>query len=113
MTYTTASPDEIEPRTPEGFDARTWFLKDTLDTDHIGFTILELDPNQNAPEHSHEEQEEIYYVEDGAVDVDVNGDSVSLAEGEVIKLDPDDTRQVKNKDEASRLVLVGAPRDAQ
>lgn len=113
MTYTTANPDEIEPRTPENFGASTWFLKETLDTDHIGFTILELDANENAPEHSHEEQEEIYYVEDGAVDVNVNGNSVSLAEGEVIKLDPEDTRQVRNRDRASRLVLVGAPRDAQ
>jgi quercetin dioxygenase-like cupin family protein len=113
MTYTTANPEEIDPQTPDGFDPRAWFLKDTLDTDHIGFTVLELDANENAPEHSHEEQEEIYYVVDGAVDVDVDGDSVSLTEGEVIKLDPEDTRQVRNRDRASRLVLVGAPRDAQ
>lgn len=113
MPYTKANPDEIDPREPESFDARTWFLKDALDTDRIGFTILELDPNENAPEHSHDEQEEIYYVEDGAVDVVVNGESVSLSEGEVIKLDAEDTRQVRNRDRASRLVLVGAPRDAE
>lgn len=113
MTYTKASPEEIDPRIPETFGGRTWFLKDSLDTDHIGFTILELEPNENAPEHSHDEQEEIYYVESGAVDVNVNGESVSLAEGEVIKLDAEDTRQVRNRDEPSRLVLVGAPRDAE
>jgi mannose-6-phosphate isomerase-like protein (cupin superfamily) len=113
MTHKKANSDEIDPREPESFGGRTWFLKDALDTDHIGFTILELDPNENAPEHSHDEQEEIYYVEDGAVDVVVNGESVSLSEGEVIKLDAEDTRQVRNRDRASRLVLVGAPRDAE
>lgn len=113
MTYTKVTPDEIDPRESETFDGRIWFLKDSLDTDHIGFSILEIDPNEDAPEHSHDEQEEIYYVESGAVDVDVNGESVSLAEGEAIKLDAEDTRQVRNRDEPSRLVLVGAPRDAE
>lgn len=89
-----------------------WFLKDALDTDELGFTVLELEPGVSGKEHSHEGQEEVYYVVEGGVAVDVEDETVALDEGEALRIDPADTRQIVNGDEPSRLVLVSAPRDA-
>lgn len=115
MAHTKLSLNDVDPMIPEehgqDFDGKWWFLKDSLNTTNLGFTILEMDPEENGPEHEHEDQEEIYYVEHGSVEVNVNGETESLTEGEVLKLDAEDTRQITNGDEASRLVLVGAPRD--
>lgn len=110
MSYDTSTPDDVESQIPED-QGGMWFLKDALDTDRLGFTILELDPGAANMEHSHDEQEEIYYVERGAVNVQLEDEVVSLAEGEAIRIDPDETRQIVNQDSQSRLILVGAPRD--
>lgn len=108
MTYQKANITDVDSKVPEGTGGM-WFLKDALDSSKIGFTILELNPNETSNEHDHDEQEEIYYVESGSVDVTVNGDTVTLNEGEVIRIDPEDTRQIQNRNEPSRLILVGAP----
>jgi len=89
-----------------------WFLKDPLDTAELGFTVLDLEPGASGKEHSHEGQEEVYYVVEGGVTVEVEGESVPLDEEEALRIDPEDTRTIVNGDDRSRLVLVGAPRDA-
>lgn len=49
-------------------------------------------------------------MESGAVDVTVGGETVTLEPGEVLRVDAAETRQIRNRDAPSRLVLVGAPR---
>jgi len=111
MGYQTASPEDVDSVLPDDAGGM-WFLKDALGTEEIGFTILELEPGVSGKEHSHGGQEEVYYVVEGGVTVEIGDETVSLAENEAIRIDPDDSRQIVNGDERSRLVLVGAPRSA-
>jgi len=111
MGYQTASTDEIESVVPEEHGGM-WFLKDTLGTDAIGVTILELEPGGKGKEHDHgsDGQEEVYVCVDGQIDVEFDDATVTLAENEAVRVDPEETRQLHNRgDERARLVLVGGP----
>ncbi|MFB6135341.1 MAG: cupin domain-containing protein [Halobacteriaceae archaeon] len=112
MPFQKASPADAESVLPDEA-GHMWFLKDALGTEHVAFTVLELEPNVDGKRHDHRDQEEVYYVEDGAVDVDFGDRTVTLEEGEALRVDPEEERQLRNRDAYSRLVLVGAPRDAE
>lgn len=111
MGYDTAVKTDPESVVPEEFGGM-WFLKDELDTEYLGFTILELEPGGKGKEHDETDsgQEEIYYVVDGRVEIELADDTVTLATDEAIRLDPEETRQIHNPgDERAKLVLVGGP----
>ena len=94
-----------------------WFMREPLDTTNLGFTVLELEPHQSTQEHEHgdEGEEEIYYVIEGRVQVEVQPDTVTLDENEAIRIDPEERRQIHNREEAqtARLVLVSAPTEIE
>ncbi|MFU8867797.1 cupin domain-containing protein [Natronococcus sp.] len=111
MGYDTASRSDVESIIPENAGGM-WFLKEALGTDELGLTVLELEPGVEGKEHDEIEtgQEEVYYVVEGRVDVEVDGETVSLEGGDAIRLDPEETRQIHNGgDERATLVLAGAP----
>jgi mannose-6-phosphate isomerase-like protein (cupin superfamily) len=110
MGYTTAAKTEADSVVPEAWGGM-WFLKDHLDTEHLGFTVLELEPGGKGKEHDHAGgQEEVYYVVDGAVEIELDDETVELAPEDAIRIDPDQTRQIHNRgDVRATLVLAGAP----
>ena len=112
MAFEKTAPEATESVIP-GDERRMWFLKDELGTDHVAFTVLEMEPDTEGKEHSHSDQEELYYVEEGGVDIAFGERTVGLEEGEVMRIDPEERRQILNRDHFSRLILVGAPRDAE
>ena len=109
MSYTIASTDDVDS-VMEGEYGGMWFLRDELETETLGVTMLELEPGAKGKEHDHEHdgQEEVYVVVDGSVSVNLDGETVQVNEGEAIRLSPDQTRQLHNDgDSTVRLVLVG------
>lgn len=96
---------------PNSVRGEMWKLRDDLDTASLGFTVLALEPNEETMSHNHidEEMEEIYYVVTGGVDVEFDERRVSLDEHEAVHVTPDEDRQIRNRDEFSKLVLVSAP----
>lgn len=89
-----------------------WFLRDALDCESLGVTIMELEPDARGKEHDHadDDHEEVYVVVEGEVDVDCGGETVTLGRDEAIRLSPDQTRTIVNRgEERARLVLAGAP----
>lgn len=111
MGYDIAAKTEAESVIPEEFGGM-WFLKESLEANTIGLTVLELEPGGTGKEHDESEsgQEEIYYVVEGSVEVSVGAKTVALGPDEAIRLDPSETRKIHNTgDERARLVLVGAP----
>jgi mannose-6-phosphate isomerase-like protein (cupin superfamily) len=111
MGYQTAAKTDPDSVVPEEWGGM-WFLKDELDTDHLGFTVLELEPGGKGKEHDETEtgQEEIYYVVEGTVDVELVEETVSLGAEEALRLDPDERRQIHNRgEERATLVLAGGP----
>ena len=113
MAYDTAAKTDAESVVPEEWGGM-WFMKDHLDTGELGFTVLELEPGGKGKEHDHGEdgQEEVYYVVEGQIDVELADDTVTLGTDEAIRLDPGEARQMHNRgDQRAKLVLVGAPLD--
>ncbi|WP_435347583.1 cupin domain-containing protein [Haloarchaeobius sp. HRN-SO-5] len=109
MAYTKASTEDVESVVDEEYGGM-WFLRDVLDTEALGVTVLELEPGAKGKEHDHSEdgQEEVYVVMDGSVTVDLDGEQVHLSEYEALRLSPDQTRQIHNDGEVpATLVLVG------
>lgn len=111
MGYDTASKADVESVVPDEFGGM-WFLKDALETDELGLTVLELEPGGKGKEHDEAEtgQEEVYCVVAGSVDIELENETVALESGDAIRLDPEETRQIHNTgDERATLVLAGAP----
>lgn len=112
MGYDTASKTDVDSVVPDEFGGM-WFLKDALETEQLGLTVLELDPGGKGKEHDEAEtgQEEVYYVVEGdVIDVELAGETVALESGDAIRLDPEEARQIHNSgDERATLVLAGAP----
>ncbi|AEH36563.1 cupin domain-containing protein [Halopiger xanaduensis] len=113
MAYNTATKTDPESVVPEDAGGM-WFLKEELDSDQVGISILELEPGADGMEHDESEtgQEEIYYVVSGTVEVALTDadETVTLEADELIRIDPEESRQLSNVgDERAKLVLVGAP----
>jgi mannose-6-phosphate isomerase-like protein (cupin superfamily) len=111
MGYQTASISDVDSVMDREWGGM-WFLEDPLETDHLGVTVLELEPGATGKEHDHAEdgQEEVYVVVHGAVDVDLDGETVSLTQDQAIRVDPEQRRQLHNRgDRPAKLVLVGGP----
>lgn len=111
MSYTTASTDDIESVVPEEWGGM-WFLRDALDCERLGVTLLELEPGGEGKRHDHGENghEEVYLVVEGELTVEIDGDTVVLEDGEAVRVSPETTRKVHNAgDERMRVVVAGAP----
>lgn len=87
------------------------FLRDELDCEHVGVTIVDCAPGWTNKEHSHEDeqQEEVYVLLEGEATVTVEEEVVEMQPGDVVRISPEATHQIQNGDTESRFVLVGAP----
>jgi mannose-6-phosphate isomerase-like protein (cupin superfamily) len=111
MAYTTASTSDVDSVMDAEYGGM-WFLRDALDAESVGVTIVTLEPGSRGKEHdhAHDGQEEVYVCVEGEVDVDCGDETVTLERDEAIRLSPDQSRQLHNRsDEPARLVLVGGP----
>jgi mannose-6-phosphate isomerase-like protein (cupin superfamily) len=111
MPYRKASTADVDSVMDEAYGGM-WFLRDALDGDDLGVTIMELEPGARGKEHDHADdgQEEVYVCVEGAVDVDCDGETVTLHDDEALGLSPDQTRTIHNRgDDRAKLVLVGGP----
>jgi len=87
------------------------FLRDPLECSNVGVTVVECEPGWTGKTHSHASNghEEVYILIEGQATVDVAGDAVDLTAGDALRVAPDARRQIRNGDEESLFVLVGAP----
>lgn len=111
MPYSIAHEADGRNILPESEKGEMWLLRDALDTETLGFTVLALEPHEETMSHDHvgDDIEEIYYVVRGGVDVVFEDRRASLDEHEAIRVSPDEERQIQNRDSFSKLVLVSAP----
>jgi mannose-6-phosphate isomerase-like protein (cupin superfamily) len=105
MSYTSENYTDVEPRAPG-----MHFLRDALDCDNLGLTVVEADPGWEGMEHDHGEEshEEVYLLVDGDGEITVDGESVSLTPGDAVRVDPGASRQLRFNEE-STMVIAGAP----
>lgn len=108
MSYNKVDSRDVEP-IADGMR----FLRDPLDCEKLGVTILDADPGWTGKEHDHADdgQEEVYVLLEGEATVMVEDEEVDLEAGEALRIPADATRQIKNGDTESKFVLVGASDD--
>ncbi len=105
MSYTIDSLDDVEPRAP-GMQ----FLREPLDCEHLGVTVLDVDAGWTGKEHdhTHDSQEEVYVLVDGAGTITIDGVDLSIERGDVVRIDPASTRQLEFEED-SLMIIAGAP----
>ncbi|WP_224269051.1 cupin domain-containing protein [Haloprofundus salinisoli] len=106
MSHSKVNYRDVEPKS-DGMH----FLRDALDTDNLGVTVLDCEAGWSGMEHDHgdEGHEEVYLLIDGGATVSIDGDDVTLEPGDAVRIPPEATRQIRVSDEDSTLVLAGAP----
>lgn len=87
------------------------FLRDPLETEQVGVTVVRCDPGWNSREHDHTDNghEEVYVLIEGRATVVVDGDRVEMETGDALWIPAAATRQIRNGADESAFVLVSAP----
>ncbi len=106
MGYDTTAYDDVEPRAPG-----MYFLRDALDCEELGVTVVEADEGWEGMEHDHAEdgQEEVYVLLHGEATLTVDGDPVELGPGDAVRVDADSARDLAFSADGSKMVIAGAP----
>lgn len=87
------------------------FLRDPLDCEDHGVTVVDAEPGWEGPEHEHSENdhEEVYLLVDGEATITIDGEDVPVEAGDAVRIPPGATRQITNGETHSQFVLTGAP----
>jgi len=106
MAYT-----KINYKTVEPVAEAMHFLREPLDSDTVGVTVVDCGPGWTGKTHDHaeEDHEEVYLLIEGEGTVIVDGDDVPMQPGDAIRIAPDATRSIRAGETACTFVLVGAP----
>jgi len=106
MSHDAASYDDVEPKAPG-----MYFLRDELNCDNLGVTVVEADAGWEGMEHDHESdgQEEVYLLLSGAAKLTVEDETVSMDAGDAVRVDAGDSRMLLFEADDSRMVIAGAP----
>ncbi|WP_425499699.1 cupin domain-containing protein [Halorarum halobium] len=105
MAYSKENYGDVEPKAPG-----MHFLRDALDCDSLGITVVEGDSEWTGMEHDHADggQEEVYLLLEGSGTITVDGEALPLDVGDAVRVSPAATRNYEFA-EPSRMVVVGAP----
>jgi len=105
------SPTKANYEDVEAVGGGLHFLRDELDCENLGLSVLECEPGWTGKPHDHAEdgQEEVYFLVDGEATVTVDGEEVAMTSGDALRIDPDEQRQIENSETESTFVLAGAP----
>lgn len=105
MGYDTVDYESVEPVAPG-----MHFLRDALDAENLGVTVLDAEAGWEGMEHDHAEdgQEEVYVLLEGAATVTIEDEDVEMEAGDAVRIDAADSREIEVHED-SQWVLVGAP----
>jgi quercetin dioxygenase-like cupin family protein len=105
MAYTRLDYADVEPRA-DGMH----FLRDALDCENLGLTVVDVDAGWNGMEHDHADEghEEVHLVVSGEATLTVDGEELSLSEGDAVRVAPGATRSLQAETDLVDVV-VGAP----
>jgi len=106
MTHTTVNYEAVDAVA----DAMH-FLREPLDCEQLGVTVVECPPDWDGKPHDHAEEgeEEVYLLLSGEATITVDGEDVPLSAGDALRVDPEARRQIHNGDTESTFVVAGAP----
>ncbi|MFB6153176.1 MAG: cupin domain-containing protein [Halodesulfurarchaeum sp.] len=90
-------------------------VDEAVGAETFGFNLYVADPGERLPwgTHRHPNHEELFYVVEGALEVEVEGETVPVSSGEAlfIPMDVSNMARAVGEDPA-RVLAVGAPKEA-
>lgn len=114
MTHTKVDYRDVQP-----VGGALHVLREPLGCAKMGVSVIECPPGWTGSEHRHvdtdpddvyaEDHEEVYFLVRGGATVVVDGEPVEMEPGDALRVSPDATRQVRNGEAESLLVVAGAP----
>ncbi|MES3161048.1 MAG: cupin domain-containing protein [Halorubrum sp.] len=106
MGYDEATYTDVEPRAPG-----MYFLRDALGAETLGVTVVEADDGWDGIEHDHADDghEEVYLLLEGSASLTVDDDTIEMAAGDAVRVDPESTRTLSFDAADSQMVIAGAP----
>ena len=108
--YTQINFDEIEPGpNSDGFEGR--FGRKHLHSRDLGVSRWRYAAGtRSSKAHRHREQEEAYYVAAGSGRALLDGETVALREGDVLRVAPEVVRAFEAGAEGLELIAIGGPK---
>ena len=105
MTHALVNYDDVDP-----VGGGLHFLRDALDCANLGVSVLDVEAGWSGMAHDHADdgEEEVYVLVDGAATVTVEDETVSMATGDALRVDPEATRRI-DAEADSLFVIAGAP----
>lgn len=105
MSYTKANYEDVESK-----GGALHFLRDELECENLGLTVIDAEKGWEGLEHDHaeDEHEEVYLLVEGKVTAEIDGEKVSLEEGDAVRVPGEASRKLEAKED-SKIVAVGAP----
>jgi quercetin dioxygenase-like cupin family protein len=110
--YTRVDPEQVELRERRGGGPASRDLAGALGAEEMVLRLWRFGPGHEMAYHRHQNQEELYHlVSGGPQELLVEGEVVSVADGEWVRIPKDTTRRVQNHTDRDAVWLIaGAPR---
>ncbi len=87
-------------------------VRQALGVTAFGVNAIELPPGYETGRHYHDEQEELYFVHRGAIEMEFgDGSAYRLGEGACARVDASTVRKVRNVGEEDAVYLVAGGKD--
>jgi uncharacterized cupin superfamily protein len=87
-------------------------IRRNLGVTAFGVNAIEIPPGYATPRHSHEQQEELYFVHRGTVEIEFgDGSKHVLGEGGLARVDADTVRHIKNVGDGDALYVIAGGKD--
>jgi mannose-6-phosphate isomerase-like protein (cupin superfamily) len=95
----------------EGYGFRK--VRKTLEVTAFGVNVITIPPSYRTGSHMHEEQEELYFVHRGAIEMEFgDGSKHEIREGGAARVDPATARKIRNlSDSDDAIYLVAGGKD--
>ncbi|APW98757.1 cyclic nucleotide-binding protein [Halobiforma lacisalsi AJ5] len=110
--YSMVDLENVEPHELDDIEPTLLPIGPELRPDRMRPSVWEYDAGEENTSHRQDEQEELYVVLEGTVDVTIehgdDRDVVELTSGDVLVVSPESWRQIRAIEE-SRVLVVGAP----
>jgi len=113
MGYHVVNPDDLDPEPNRPSEMR--YISEAADMENIGLRVYDIAPGEDIPTsglHYHDEQEEVFYVVDGALSVETPDRVYHVADGQFFIAEPESPHRAYNDPDAdtnTRVVGIGAP----
>jgi quercetin dioxygenase-like cupin family protein len=108
MAYSKVSLDDLEARDIDDLEPKLRAVGDELRPSKMRPSVWEFEPGDSNNRHRQREQEELYVVLSGRLEMEVDGETFTVDEGDYVVVPPESWRQL-TAEGASRVLVVGAP----